>query len=72
MPPIKPLKRKELIHYFKKMGFEGPYSGGKHQYMLKDDLTVIIPNPHNKEISKHFLLDLLKEAYISVEDWIKL
>jgi len=58
MPPIKPIKRKELIHYLKKLGFTGPYSGGKHQFMQKDDLTLTIPNPHDSEVNKSFLLKI--------------
>ena len=32
MPSVGPTKRKDLIRYFKRLGFEGPYSGGKHQF----------------------------------------
>ena len=69
MPPIKPIKRRELIHYLKKLGFSGPYSGGKHQFMQKDDLTLTIPNPHDTDINVSFLLKILKQADIKVEDW---
>ncbi|OGU42585.1 MAG: hypothetical protein A2X61_17150 [Ignavibacteria bacterium GWB2_35_12] len=65
MPPIKPIKRKELIHYLKKAGFEGPYSGGKHQFMQKGNLTIRIPNPHVPDINKSFLMKILKQAEIS-------
>jgi len=54
VPTVKPIKRKELIHYLKKLGFEGPYSGGKHQFMVKDKLTLTIPNPHKSEIEKNY------------------
>ncbi len=30
MPSFGPIKRKQLIKYFKKAGFSGPFSGGKH------------------------------------------
>jgi hypothetical protein len=30
-----PIKRKDLIALLKKAGFEGPYAGGKHQFMIK-------------------------------------
>ena len=35
MPAIKPTKRKALIRNLKKLGFNGPYAGGNHQYMMK-------------------------------------
>ena len=72
MPPIKPIKRRELINYLKQLGFEGPFSGGKHQYMLKDDLTLTIPNPHQSDIDKPLLLKVIKQAGIKIQDWIKL
>ena len=72
MPPIKPIKRKELIHYLKKLGFTGPFSGGKHQFMQKDDLTLTIPNPHINDITKIFLLRILKQANIKIEEWLNL
>ena len=31
MPSPGPIKRAELISYLQILGFEGPYSGGKHQ-----------------------------------------
>jgi predicted RNA binding protein YcfA (HicA-like mRNA interferase family) len=52
MPPIRILKRRELIFFLRKLGFDGPYSGGKHQYMVKDDKTIVIPNPHKEDIGK--------------------
>ncbi len=55
MPVIGPVKRKELIRYLRKLGFEGPFSGGKHQFMLKDKLRLTLPNPHQQEISQALL-----------------
>lgn len=72
MPPVKPFKRKDLIYYLRKFGFKGPYVGGKHQFMVKGDLTLTIPNPHKEDISKGFLLKILKQAEISLQEWINL
>ena len=47
MPTCGPIKRKELIYYLRQVGFSGPYSGGKHQFMLKGHLRVRIPNPRS-------------------------
>lgn len=54
------------------LGFEGPYSGGRHQFMQKNDLTLTIPNPHNDDISKEFLLKILKQANIKLETWLSI
>jgi predicted RNA binding protein YcfA (HicA-like mRNA interferase family) len=69
MPELKPIKRKELIRCLKQLGFEGPFSGGKHQYMIKDNLRLTIPNPHQKDISVSLLSKILRQGKISREDW---
>jgi hypothetical protein len=51
------------------LGFEGPFAGGKHQYMIRENLVLTIPNPHRKEIGVALLLRVLKEAGISRRDW---
>jgi len=35
MPRFGPVKRQDLIRYLRELGFEGPYVGGRHQYMVK-------------------------------------
>ncbi len=69
MPKITPIKRKDLVKYFRKLGFEGPFSGGNHQYMQKEKLKVRIPNPHQGDISKGLLKRILKQANIEKEVW---
>ena len=54
------------------MGFEGPYSGGKHQFMVKGDITIRIPNPHQADIGRELLHRILHQAGISKDDWEKL
>ena len=34
MPHLGSIKRKDLVYYLKQVSFEGPYSGGKHQFMI--------------------------------------
>jgi len=52
MPTFGPVKRSALITYLRKCGFDGPYCGGKHSFMVKGDLTLTIPNPHQKDIGR--------------------
>lgn len=72
MPAFGPVKRGDLIRYLRKLGFEGPYSGTKHQYMVKDDITVRIPNPHKTDISKGLLGEILRQAAIDKHEWEQL
>jgi len=72
MPAIRAIKQKELIRFLRKLDFIGPYSGGKHQFMVRSDLRVRIPNPHKKDIGKNLLKLILKEAEISKKTWEKL
>jgi predicted RNA binding protein YcfA (HicA-like mRNA interferase family) len=69
MPRFGPIKRKELIRYLKQLGFEGPYSGGKHQFMRKGEITLRIPNPHQSDIGKELLSRILKQAKIDKKEW---
>jgi hypothetical protein len=43
-----PISRRKLIKKFRALGFNGPYSGGRHQFMAKGDLKVRIPKPASK------------------------
>lgn len=46
MPSLDPVSRRELIRKLKSLGFQGPFPGGKHQWMQRDGLRLTIPNPH--------------------------
>ncbi len=72
MPTFGAIKRAELIRAFKKLGFVGPLSGSNHQYMVKEQLKIFIPNPHKGEIGKSLLSRILRQANISREQWEKL
>ncbi len=69
MPTFGPIKRRELISYLRQVGFSGPYSGSKHQFMLKGQLRVRIPNPHRGDIGRNLLRQILREAGIDREEW---
>lgn len=38
MPPFGPIKRGDLIRHLRQLGFDGPYSGGRHQSVIKGDI----------------------------------
>ena len=69
MPPFGPVKRRDLVRALRKLGFDGPYSGGRHEFMQRGDLALTIPNAHADEIGKELLVRLLRQAGVSREDW---
>ena len=72
MPKLGPVKRRELIAYLRQLGFTGPYSGGKHQFMVKDSLRLRIPNPHQSDIGPLLLRQILQEAGLEISAWERL
>jgi predicted RNA binding protein YcfA (HicA-like mRNA interferase family) len=68
MPRTIPLR--ELIRRFQVLGFNGPYSGGRHQFMAKGALKVRIPNQHQqKDIGISLIDEILRQARITKEEW---
>ncbi|MEW5804695.1 MAG: type II toxin-antitoxin system HicA family toxin [bacterium] len=69
MPRFGPVKHKELVRCLKVCGFDGPYSGGKHLFIVKGDLTITISNLHKEEIGRELLSRILRQARISRKEW---
>ena len=69
MPRFGPISRRDLIRSFRKLGFEGPFQRGPHEFMRRDEVTVFIPNPHGRDISGDLLAKLLRHADIPREEW---
>ena len=72
MPKFDPIKRSDLIRCLRELGFEGPYAGGRHQYMVRGEVRLVLPNPHEGEISRDLLARILRQAGITREEWEEL
>lgn len=72
MPSVGPVKRRDLITLLRRLDFSGPYAGGRHEFMHKGDITVVLPNPHGTDIGRELLARILRQAGISREEWEKL
>jgi predicted RNA binding protein YcfA (HicA-like mRNA interferase family) len=72
VPRFGPVKRQDLIRYLRQVGFEGPYSGGRHQFMVQGDITIWIPNSHQSDIGRDLLARLLRQAHSDRDTWGKL
>ena len=66
---LKPLNRRELVRRFRRLGFAGPWSGGRHSFMVRGALKVRLPNPHMRDIGNPLLREILRQAGVSPGDW---
>ena len=60
---------RKLVQKFRKFGFTGPFAGGRHLFMMKDELKVHIPNRHGADISGALVREILRQAGIQAKDW---
>ena len=70
MSRLTPVSWRDLVKRLQELGFEGPYAGGKHPQMRRGDVTVIITNPHEGDISVGLLSRLLRKSGVSREEWL--
>lgn len=64
-----PIARRELIRRLKLLGFVGPYAGGHHQFMLRGDRRLTLPNPHRTDIGTDLLARILRQADVTREEF---
>ncbi len=72
MPPFGPVSRRDLIRNLLRLGFDGPFSGGKHQFMIRGEVTVRIPNPHRGDVGRELLVRILRQAGVDRDEWERL
>ena len=76
MSPWKPCKRRDFIRRLRKLGFDGPYSGTRHQFMIYRQNRMAIPS--NAEYSVPQLRMMIREVEgilnrgITANEWNKL
>ncbi|MBI3305043.1 type II toxin-antitoxin system HicA family toxin [Candidatus Parcubacteria bacterium] len=59
---------RKLVQKFRRLGFDGPYSGGRHLFMARGTLKLRIPNPHRGDISKHLIAEIVRQADVSTAE----
>lgn len=60
---------RKLIQKLRRLGFDGPFAGGRHLFMVKGKFKLHIPNPHSGDISKYLISEILHQAGISHKEW---
>jgi predicted RNA binding protein YcfA (HicA-like mRNA interferase family) len=69
MPSFGPVKRRELVAALRRLGFRGPFSGGRHEFMYRGSVSVALPNPHQSDIGRELLARVLRQAGVSRDEW---
>ena len=70
MARLSPVTWRELTERLRQLGFEGPYEGGKHPYMVRRDVVVTVPNPPRSAVSVDLLQRILRRAGITRDEWL--
>lgn len=68
MGGLVPVSRRELVTRPNRLGFDGPYAGGNHQFMVRGQRRLTIPNTHGADIGVDLLARVLKQAGISRDE----
>ncbi len=66
---LRSISWRKLVQKFRRLGFDGPFAGGRHLFMVRGTLKVLIPNPHKRDVSRHLLAEILRQAGISIGQW---
>jgi predicted RNA binding protein YcfA (HicA-like mRNA interferase family) len=70
MPTFGPISRRNLIRALRNAGYDGPFSGKRHEFMRNPEGNrVVIPNPHKGDIGSALLIQILRQANISRDEW---
>lgn len=56
------VKREELIQYLKERDFRGPYACGGHEFMIKGEVKLVLPNLYEGPISQDLLARIVPPA----------
>lgn len=74
MPKLSPERPEKIITKLRRLGFEGPFGGGKHVFMRHPETKVKIPVPVHggRDIPVGTLRAIIREAGVSVEMWQEL
>jgi predicted RNA binding protein YcfA (HicA-like mRNA interferase family) len=64
------ISRQELIRKFRALGYSGPFSGKRHQFMQMGRQKIRIPNPHGgQDIGMGLLAEILRQAGVEKSVW---
>jgi len=62
-----PCKRSEFIRRLRQLGFDGPYSGTRHQFMVSEQQRLAIPSNAEYSVPQLHLLIREVEGILGIE-----
>jgi predicted RNA binding protein YcfA (HicA-like mRNA interferase family) len=74
MPRLRPEGPREVVRKLRRLGFEGPFGGGKHLLVRHPETRVKIPIPVHKgrDIPVGTLRTIIRLAGSTVQEWKEL
>ena len=76
MAAWRPLKRRQFIRKLRALGFSGPYSGTRHQFMVFGSYRQTIPGDSEYSVAQVRMLvrqiEAILQRSISLEEWEEL
>ena len=76
MDRMAPISRKELTRRLKKLGFDGPFHGSKHDFMVRHADEYRLPLPRkdakSREVGVSLQKRITKEIAVTREQWMAL
>ena len=76
MSQWQPCKRRLFIKRLRKLGFDGPYSGTWHQFMVYENHRLSIPSSSEHSVPQLKMMlnevEVIMERHLSAEEWANL
>ena len=70
MKRLSSVSRRDLLNRLRQLGFEGPYTGGRHEFMVRGSTRLVVPNPHRQDVRVDLLVRILRQAGVTREEWL--
>lgn len=72
MPPVKPLPYREVIKKLRKLGFVfRRATGGSHEIWWNEQAKKTCVVPHHREVQTGTLRKIIKQAGVTVDEFLK-
>ena len=73
MSQWQPCKRRLFIKRLRKLGFDGPYSGTRHQFLVYENHRLSVPsNPEYSDPQLKMMIsevEIVMDRRLSIEEW---